>query len=254
MLFVAGVGNTFPVFFPALLEEFGGSRAVTAMSLTLFWIGGAVLGSLAGLLVDRTSPRALVASGLLATALGFAVAALAPTLGVFTLALGIGGGIGIGLTGMVTQAAVIAAAIPAAAASPRASRSRARWPATRSPGPCTPLSSGSDGVARSASTWPCCWRWSPGCGEPTRAGWRRTRRSRPSRARASAPSSGPCRSGRWPSSPRSARWWAISPRSRPGPGLRPCESDARRRRRPREARVRRPRRSAGATAPRRGRS
>jgi MFS family permease len=47
MLFVAGVGNTFPVFFPALLEEFGGSRAVTAMSLTLFWIGGAVLGPLA---------------------------------------------------------------------------------------------------------------------------------------------------------------------------------------------------------------
>ena len=109
MLFVAGVGNTFPVFFPALLAEFGGSRAATAMSLTLFWVGGAVLGPLAGLLVDRTSPRALVTGGLLATALGLAVAALAPTLRVFTLALGIGGGIGIGLTGMVTQAAVIAA-------------------------------------------------------------------------------------------------------------------------------------------------
>ncbi len=108
MLFVAGLGNTFPVFFPALLAEFGGSRAATALAVTLFWVGGAVLGPVAGHLVDRTSPRALVAIGLLATALGLTIAALAPTLRVFTLALGIGGGIGIGLTGMVTQAAVIA--------------------------------------------------------------------------------------------------------------------------------------------------
>jgi MFS family permease len=109
MLFVAGVGNTFPVFFPPLLAEFGGSRAATALALTLFWVGGAVLGPVAGHLVDRASPRALVALGLLATAGGLAIAALAPSLRVFTLALGIGGGIGIGLTGMVTQAAVIAA-------------------------------------------------------------------------------------------------------------------------------------------------
>ena len=109
MLLVAGIGNTFPVFFPPLLEEFGGSRAATALSVTLFWVGGAVLGPVAGYLVDRASPRALVALGLLATALGLTIAALAPTLRVFTLALGIGGGIGIGLTGMVTQAAVIAA-------------------------------------------------------------------------------------------------------------------------------------------------
>ncbi len=108
MLFVAGLGNTFPVFFPALLEEFGGSRAATALTVTLFWVGGAVLGPVAGHLVDRTSPRALVALGLLATAFGLAIAALAPTLRIFTLALGIGGGIGIGLAGMVTQAAVIA--------------------------------------------------------------------------------------------------------------------------------------------------
>ena len=35
MLFVAGLGNTFPVFFPPLLAEFGGSRAGTAMAVTL---------------------------------------------------------------------------------------------------------------------------------------------------------------------------------------------------------------------------
>ena len=109
MLFVSGLGNTFPVFFPPLLEEFGGSRAATALAVTLIWVVGAALGPVAGHLVDRRSPRGLVAVGLLATAAGLAVAALAPTLGVFVLALGIGVGLGIGLTGMVTQAAVIAA-------------------------------------------------------------------------------------------------------------------------------------------------
>ena len=109
MLFVSGIGNTFPVFFPPLLDEFGGSRAATALAVTLIWVGGAALGPVSGHLVDRASPRALVAVGLLATAAGLAVASLAPTLRVFVLALGIGVGVGVGLTGMVTQAAVIAA-------------------------------------------------------------------------------------------------------------------------------------------------
>jgi predicted MFS family arabinose efflux permease len=109
MLFVSGIGNTFPVFFPPLLQEFGGSRAGTALTVSLMWIGGAVLGPVAGHLVDRWSPRALVVVGLGATATGLTVAALAPTLAVFALALGLGAGVGIGFTGMVPQAAVIAA-------------------------------------------------------------------------------------------------------------------------------------------------
>ena len=109
MLFVSGMGNTFPVFFPPLLEEFGGSRAATALTVTLMWTAGAVLGPLAGHLVDRWSPRALVVVGLGASAAGLGVAALAPTLAVFSLGLGLGAGIGVGFTGMVPQAAVIAA-------------------------------------------------------------------------------------------------------------------------------------------------
>jgi MFS family permease len=108
MLFVSGLSNTFPVFFPPLLEEFGGSRAATALALTIMFVGSAALGPVAGHLVDRGSPRVLVVAGLLAAAVGVSVAALAPTLRVFSLALGIGLGIGVGLTGMVTQAAVIA--------------------------------------------------------------------------------------------------------------------------------------------------
>ena len=35
MLLVSGIANTFPVFFPPLFEEFGGSRAATASTVTL---------------------------------------------------------------------------------------------------------------------------------------------------------------------------------------------------------------------------
>ncbi|OGL24810.1 MAG: hypothetical protein A3G44_15265 [Candidatus Rokubacteria bacterium RIFCSPLOWO2_12_FULL_73_47] len=108
MLFVSGLANTFPVFFPPLLAEFGGSRAATASTVTLFWLGGATLGPLAGHLVDRWNPRRLVMLGLAAAALGFGIGALAPTRTVFVLAVGLGGGVGAGLTGMVAQAALIA--------------------------------------------------------------------------------------------------------------------------------------------------
>jgi predicted MFS family arabinose efflux permease len=108
MLLVSGIANTFPVFFPPLLEEFGGSRAATASTVTLLWIGGAVLGPLAGYLVTRWNPRLTVVLGLGAAAVGLGLGTLAPSLTVFILAVGIGGGIGIGLTGMVTQAALIA--------------------------------------------------------------------------------------------------------------------------------------------------
>lgn len=108
MLLVSGIGNTFPVFFPPLLAEFGGSRAATALTVSLIWVGGAVVGPVAGALVDRRDPRLIVGGGILATALGLAGGALAPTLPVFIACVGVGAGIGVGLTGMVTQAAIIA--------------------------------------------------------------------------------------------------------------------------------------------------
>ena len=107
-LLVAGVTNTFPVFFPPLLAEFGGSRAATAFTITLMWTGGAVFGPLAGWAVARWNPRAIVMIGLAAATLGFGVGTVARTLRVFTLAVGTGAGIGVGLTGMVAQAALLA--------------------------------------------------------------------------------------------------------------------------------------------------
>jgi predicted MFS family arabinose efflux permease len=106
--FVAGIANTFPVFFPPLLAEFGGSRAATASAITLIWLGGAALGPVAGWAVGRWNPRAIVILGLLAATLGIGVGAAADSLPVFTMAVGVGAGIGVGLTGMVAQAAILA--------------------------------------------------------------------------------------------------------------------------------------------------
>jgi MFS family permease len=108
MLLVSGVGNTFPVFFPPLLAEFGGSRGATALTISLVWVLGAALGPVAGALVDRRDPRLVVGAGLAATAVGLLGAAFAPTLPIFIACFGVGAGIGVGLTGMVTQAAIIA--------------------------------------------------------------------------------------------------------------------------------------------------
>jgi predicted MFS family arabinose efflux permease len=108
MLLVAGITNTFPVFLPALLAEFGGSRAATASTASLLWVGGALLSPLAGYLVARWNPRRLVCLGLAVVAAGMLLGSVAPTLPLFLVAMGVGGGIGLGLTGMTTHAALIA--------------------------------------------------------------------------------------------------------------------------------------------------
>jgi MFS family permease len=90
MLLVAGITNTFPVFLPALLAEFGGSRAATASTASLLWIGGALLSPVAGYLVARWNPRRLVCLGLAIVAGGMLLGSLAPTLPLFPVAMGIG--------------------------------------------------------------------------------------------------------------------------------------------------------------------
>ena len=107
-LLVTGITNAFPVFFPPLLAEFGGSRAATASTITLIWVAGAILGPISGWIVARWNPRASVSLGLLSAALGFALGSVSHSLTVFRLAVGLGVGVGVGLTGMVTQAALLA--------------------------------------------------------------------------------------------------------------------------------------------------
>ena len=56
MRFVSGVANTFPAFFPPLLQEFGTSRAATGSTASLCWLGSAALSPLAGHRVARSAP------------------------------------------------------------------------------------------------------------------------------------------------------------------------------------------------------
>lgn len=108
MLPISGFPNVYVLFLPSLLAEFHASRAATASPMSFVWMGGAVLGPLAGWLVARHNPRLVVMAGLGAAACGLALGAVAPTLPVFVASVGIAVGIGLGLTSLSTQAALLA--------------------------------------------------------------------------------------------------------------------------------------------------
>jgi MFS family permease len=108
MLFLPGFSNTFPVFFPPLLDEFHGSRAATAATVSLLWVVGALSGAPAGYLVARGNPRWVVIAGIAAMIAGLTLGTVAPSLAWFVALVGGLGGIGVGLAGMVTQAALLA--------------------------------------------------------------------------------------------------------------------------------------------------
>jgi len=78
MLLVAGMTNTFPAFLPALLADFGGSRAATSATASLLWIGGAPLSPIAGYLVAHWNPRRLVCLGLAIVAGGMLIGSAVP--------------------------------------------------------------------------------------------------------------------------------------------------------------------------------
>ena len=108
MLLISGFPNSYVLFLPPLLEEFHASRAALASPLSFIWIAAAALGPVAGWLVARRNPRLVVMTGLGATATGLLLGAQARTLPFMTGAVGIAVGLGLGLTGLSTQAALLA--------------------------------------------------------------------------------------------------------------------------------------------------
>ena len=109
MLLISGFPHSYVLFLPPLLEEFHASRAALASPLSFIWIAAAALGPLAGWLVARRNPRLVVMTGLAATATGLLLGAQARTLSFMIGAVGIAVGLGLGLTGLSTQAALLAA-------------------------------------------------------------------------------------------------------------------------------------------------
>jgi predicted MFS family arabinose efflux permease len=108
MLLISGFPNSYVLFLPPLLAEFQASRATTASPMSFIWIAAAALGPVAGWLVARRNPRGVVMTGLGATALGLLLGSQAPTLPVMIASVGVAVGVGLGLTGLSTQAALLA--------------------------------------------------------------------------------------------------------------------------------------------------
>lgn len=108
MLLISGFPNSYVLFLPPLLAEFHASRAATASPMSFVWITAAALGPVAGWLIARRNPRVVVITGLGATALGVLLGAQARTLPVMIASLGIAVGMGLGLTGLSAQAALLA--------------------------------------------------------------------------------------------------------------------------------------------------
>jgi len=108
MLLISGFPNSYVLFLPPLLAEFQASRATIASPMSYIWMTAAALGPVAGWLVARRNPRIVVIGGLGATAIGLLLGAHAPTLSVMIASVGVAVGVGLGLTGLSTQAALLA--------------------------------------------------------------------------------------------------------------------------------------------------
>jgi predicted MFS family arabinose efflux permease len=108
MLLISGFPNSYVLFLPPLLAEFHAPRATIASPMSYVWITAAALGPVAGWLVARRNPRFVVIGGLGATAVGLLLGAQAPTLSVMIASVGVAVGVGLGLTGLSTQAALLA--------------------------------------------------------------------------------------------------------------------------------------------------
>ena len=99
MILVYGVRNSFNVFFPPILEEFGWSRSSTAFIFSLNVLVYGLMAPVAGNLADRWRPKALVTGGVLILAAGTVGCASATQLWHFYILYGLVVPVGIALGG-----------------------------------------------------------------------------------------------------------------------------------------------------------
>ena len=99
MTLVYGIRNTFSVFFPPILAEFGWSRGDTAIMLSLNLLVYGFVAPLAGSLGDRWKPRRVMPIGIIILGLSTAGCAFASELWHFYLLFGILAPIGNALCG-----------------------------------------------------------------------------------------------------------------------------------------------------------
>ncbi len=104
---VFGVWFSYAVFFVAMLEAFDWSRGGAAMAFSVGNVMQAASSPLVGMLTDRWGPRVVVVGGLGAIAVGLAACSLVQTLWHLVVLFGVIVGLGVGLAGQVSHAALL---------------------------------------------------------------------------------------------------------------------------------------------------
>ncbi len=108
ILFAAfGIRLSFTVFFVALIDDFGWSRADTSLIFSTTMIVFAASSTLAGVMLDRWGPRTTFTIGCLILGTGLLASSQIQTLAQLTMTYGVIAGLGITILGLSMHASVI---------------------------------------------------------------------------------------------------------------------------------------------------
>ena len=102
-----GISGSFGVFYVALIEAFGWSRAATASAISLQIISEGISFPFAGSLIDRLGPRRTLVLGGSVLALGLALTSTVSSIWELYLWMGVVTALGLALIGMVPHVAIL---------------------------------------------------------------------------------------------------------------------------------------------------
>jgi sugar phosphate permease len=102
-----GIRNSFSVFYPTIVEEFGWGRGSTALMFSISVIVYGLVAPVAGSLVDRFKPRLILALGGCILGVGIALCSLATAQWQFFLFYGVISAIGLSLAGWTPLTTIV---------------------------------------------------------------------------------------------------------------------------------------------------
>ncbi|HAX25286.1 MAG TPA: MFS transporter [Thermomicrobiales bacterium] len=108
MFFTAGLSQAFGIFLKPMTEDFGWDRSSFALAMSLFAIVSALVPPFAGRLADRYGPRLVLTVGALLNGIGMILMAFTSSLWYAYLIYGGVIGLGFGVAGQSTNAALLA--------------------------------------------------------------------------------------------------------------------------------------------------